>query len=69
MGGMEKMCRLTFHLNRVLNLYKHYSHGPLDMPEVQRCLDRLDALLGHRKDWQNEVEQAESWAFGEPHEE
>ena len=66
MGGIEKMCRLTFHVNGMLKYYKNYSHGPLEMPEVQKCLSRLDGLLSDRKDWKNEVEQAETWDFYEP---
>ena len=50
----------------MLKYYKNYSHGPLDMPEVQKCLSRLDGLLSDRKDWKNEVEQAETWDFYEP---
>lgn len=63
---MEKMCRLTFHLEKVLQLYKTHSHGPLDIPEVQRCFSRLEGLLLDRKDWKEEVARAQDWAFGEP---
>lgn len=66
MGGLEKMYRLTFHLDKVLKLYKNYSHGPIDKPEVQRALSRIDGLLSDREDWKKEVESAETWAFGEP---
>jgi len=66
LGGIEKMCRLTYHLNHVLHLYKTHSHGPLDLPEVQKALSRLDGLLSHRKDWKEEIKTAETWSFHDP---
>lgn len=66
MGGIEKMNRLTFHLDQVLKHYQSHSHGPINLPEVQRALSRLDGLLSHRADWKKCVKQAEDWEFNQP---
>lgn len=63
MGAIENMCRLTFHLNCVLQLYKVHSHGIIEMPEVQKCLSTIDALLSETEEWKDEVKTAATW-FG-----
>lgn len=63
MSGIEKMCRLTYHLDQVLKYYKTYSYGILGIPEIQEALTRLDELLEHSEDWKREVKEAETWNF------
>jgi hypothetical protein len=63
MSGLEKMNRLTFHLDKVLRLYKTHSHGAVELPEVQRALSRIDGLLSHRQDWKDDLESMKTWMF------
>ena len=63
MGELEKMCRLTYHLNEVLSLYKQHYHGAIDNPIVLDSLDLIDDILSKNQDWAQEVETAKTWKF------